>query len=654
MTDDDDIIALARRRMDDAASADQINREEAKDDLRFLIGDQWPDDVRREREIEGKSCLTINGLPQFVRRVTGQIRAMNPAVRVIPADGAASEDVAEIMSGMIRQIEYECDGTSVYERAGEMAAACGMGCFRIRADYADPMSFDQECIIERIHNPFAVFWDPTAKESDRSDARFCFIADDMPVSDFKEAFPNARVVDATADHHMLGLNHWLHGERITVAEYYWIEEKTVTIGLMADGSVVESPKAPLAPVKTREAKIPAVKWAKITGAEVLEGPLDVPTRYIPVIAVTGEEWSVGEALYRSSVIRFAKDPQQLYNMARTENAEVIRLQAKAPYIGTVKQFENFEKLWAKANRTNAAFLPYSPDPMAPGRPQREQPPVASQAFLSEIQLAAEDMKRTTGIYDASLGAKSNETSGVAIQQRQMEAEQANSIYADNVAKAVARAGRILVDMIPRVYDTQRMVRILGEDDQEKLVTINALMQTVDGNVPVNDVTIGKYAVRMSVGPSYQTKREQAVDGMGQFLSAYPAAAPLIGDLVAKAQDWPEADRIAERLKKAVPAGILGDEDQDQTPEAQAQRQQAMQQQAQQAQMQQSAAQIDLAEKDAKARKAVADAEKAQADAEKAKFELAQITGQAAAALQSAFQQGRASAIAPMGITPPQQ
>lgn len=651
---DDEIIALARRRMDDAASADQSNRDEAKDDLRFLIGDQWPADLRQERDLAKKPCLTFNGLPQFVRRVTGQIRSMNPAIRVIPADGSATPDVAEIMAGMIRQIEYECDGTSVYERAGELAAACGMGCFRIRADYTDPLSFDQECIIERIHNPFAVFWDPMAREPDRSDARFCFIAEDMRADDFKEQFPEARVIDATSDHHMLGLNHWLHGERITVAEYYWIEDREATIGLMADGSVVEDPKPPLNPVKTRQTRVPQVKWAKITGAEVLEGPLDVPTRFMPVIAVTGEEWAIGEGLYRSGVTRFAKDAQQLYNMARTENAEIYRLQSKAPYIGTTKQFEGLEGIWAKANITNAPFLPYNPDPMAPGRPSREQPPVASQAFLSEIQLAAEDMKRTTGIYDASLGAKSNETSGVAIQQRQQEAEQANSIYADNVAKAVARAGRILVDMIPRIYDTQRMVRILGEDDEEKLVTINAIAQTIDGPMPINDLTIGKYDVRLSVGPSYQTKREQAADGMGAFVQAYPAAAPLIGDLYVKAQEWPEADRIAERLKRAVPPGILGEEDQDQTPEAQMQRQQAMQQQEQQAQMQQSAAQIDLAEKDAKARKAVADAEKAQADAEKAKFELAQMTGQAAAALQSAFQQGRASAIAPMGITPPQQ
>lgn len=653
-------MALARRRMDDAATADRLNREAGQDDIRFLTGDQWPDDVRQQREREGKSCLTINGLSQFVRRVTGQIRAMNPAIRVIPADSAASPDVAEIMAGMIRQIEYECNGSSVYERAGELAAACGIGAFRIRADYTDPLSFEQECIIEPIHNPFSVFWDPLAKSPDRSDAAYCFIAEDMSVEDFRAQFPDARVIDATSDHHMQGLSHWLHGDRVTVAEYYWIERREATIGLMADGSVVENPRPPMAPVKTRKTTIPVVKWAKISGAEVLEGPLDVPSRYIPVIAVTGEEWPVGEAVYRSSVIRFAKDAQQLYNMARTENAEIIRLQSKAPYIGTTKQFEGFESLWAKANTTNAPFLPYNPDPMAPGRPQREQPPVASQAFLNEIQLAAEDMKRTTGIYDASLGARSNETSGVAIQQRQQEAEQANSIYADNVAKAVAQAGRVLVDMIPRVYDTQRMVRILGEDDEERIVTINAIVQTADGLAPVNDLTIGKYDVRLSVGPSYQTKREQAAEGMTSFIQAYPAAAPIIGDLYVRAQEWPDADRIAERLKRAVPPNVLGDEDhdQDQSPEAMAQRQQAMQQQMmqqhaaqQQAQMMQAQAQIDLAEREAKARKAAADAARAEAEAEKARFELAQMTGQAEAALLNAYQQGQASAIAPMGTIP---
>lgn len=646
----DKIIELARKRMDDAATADHENRERSKSDLRFLIGDQWPDDIRQEREATGKACLTFNRLPQFVRRVTSQIRAMNPAVRVIPADSAASSDVADIMAGMIRQIEYECDATSIYERAGEMAAACGIGWFRIRADYEDPLSFNQECVIERIHNPFAVFCDPMAREPDRSDAQYLFIAEDMQISEFRELYPEARVLDATSDHHMTGLSHWLHGERITVAEYYWIEEREVTVGLMLDGSVVENPPEGVA-VRTRKSRVPQVKWAKITGGEVLEGPLDVPSRYIPVVAVTGEEWPVGEAVYRSSVHRFAKDAQQLYNMSRTTNAEVIALQSKAPYLVTTKQVDGLEKLWGQANNANRPYLPYNPDPLAPGRPAREQPPVPSAAYLSEIHIAAEDMKATTGIHDASLGARSNETSGVAIQQRQFEAEQSNSIYADNTAKAVARAGRILVDMIPRVYDTHRVVRVLGEDGEEKMETINAIIENAQGLQPVNDVTVGRYDIRLSVGPNYQTRREQSAQSMAQFLQAYPAAAPIIGDLFAKAMDWPEAERISERLKRMAPPQALGEEDQDQSPEAQQQRMAAEQQQMQQMQMQAQAQQAEMAEQDAKARKAMADAERAAADAEKAKIELAQMNGQAALELQAAFNQGRMAAMAPMGAIP---
>lgn len=645
----DQIIERARRQMDDAATSDRDNRERSQDDLRFLVGDQWPDDVKADREKDGKPCLTFNSLPQFTRRVTSQIRAMNPAVRVIPADGAASEDTAEIMSGMIRQIEYECDGSSVYERAGELAAACGIGWFRVRADYVDEMSFDQEAILESIHNPFSVFCDPQARNPDRSDAKHVFIAEDMLVEDFKEAYPKARVIDATTDHHMLGLSNWLHGERITVAEYYWIEEKEATIGLMRDGRVVENPVAALDIVKKRKTTVPAVKWAKITGAEVLEGPLDIPCRHIPVIAVTGEEWPLGEVLYRSSVIRFAKDAQQLYNMSRTANAEVIALQSKAPYLVTAKQVEGLEEIWAQANSANRPYLPYNADPLAPGRPQREMPPVPSQAHMAEIQLSAEDMKRTTGIYDASLGAKSNETSGVAIAQRQQEAEQANSVYADNTAKAVARCGRILVDMIPRIYDTMRIVRVLGEDGQEKLETINALVATPNGQMPFNHLNIGKYDVRLSIGPNYQTKKEQAAEDMGQFINAFPQAGQIIGDLYAKAQEWPDADRIAERLKKAVPPQFLDEEDQDQSPEAQAQRQQAMQAQAMQQEQQQRMADAALAKCEAEAEEARADAIRAVAEAEKAKFEAAQLSGQIDAALQDAFAQGRASAIAPMGM-----
>lgn len=639
----EDIIAAARKRLDEAAASDIDNRDRAQDDLRYLIGDQWPEEVRTEREGEGKPCLTINRLPQFVRQVTGQIRQMNPAIRVVPADNMATEDVAEIFAGLIKQIEYKSDAQTIYEGGAESAAACSIGHWRVRADYADGMTFDQECLIERIHNPFSVFWDPLAKHPTRSDARYCFITEDVAKEDFRDQYPDADMSDVTSENQMDAIRQWITAETVTVAEYFWVEHKEQEIALLRNGQVVEKPVEGMDIVKRRKVRVPQVKWAKITFNEVLEGPTDVPCRYIPVVAVTGEEWHLGEELYRSSVIRFAKDPQQLYNFARSTQAEVMTLQPKAPYMVTTKQINGLETFWNEANTRNRPYLPYHPDAAAPP-PMRVPPPVASQAVAMEVQQSAEDMKGTTGIYDASLGAQSNEKSGVAIRERKMEAQTNTSVYADNMVKAITQTGKILVSMIPKVYDTQRVIRILGEDDQEKQVLINSLMVANGEYVPVNDLTMGSYDVRISVGPSYETKRQEASEGMMAFLQAVPQAAPMVADLIAKMQDWPESDRVAERLRKALPPGMAEDDEQQQSPEAMQAAQMQQQQQAQAMQQQQAAMQMEMAKAQAEIRKAEAEAVEAEADAMKAQMEAQMMQLQMNAGMMPR---------APMGAIPPQ-
>jgi hypothetical protein len=398
--------------------------------------------------------------------------------------------------------------------------------------------------------------------------------------------------------------------------------------------------------RTRKVRKPRVKWAKITGGSVLEGPTDLPCSYIPVFVVTGEEWNIGEDLYRSSVIRFAKTPQQLYNYMRSTSAEVIALQPRAPYLVTPQQVKGLEKFWQDANRVNRPYLPYNPDPQAPA-PQRATPPVASQGIMTEMGQAIDDLKATTGVYDASLGNRSNETSGVAIARRQMESQNSTSSYADNMVKAIRQCGKVIVEMIPQIYDTRRTIRILGDDDNEKQVMINDIMITQAGQMPINDLRIGKYDLRVTVGPSYATKREAAAAGMMDFVRAFPQAAQLTGDLIAKSQDWPDADRFAERLRKAIPPGVIGPDDM--TEEEQQQAQAAMQQQQQMQQMQmqldQVKAQLDMAEAEAKVRKINADAGETEIDAQKRQlevadmqFDLAAKSGQLDAIIQQAVQQ----------------
>lgn len=648
-TDDNaDFLRIARERMDEAETADEENRERAENDLTFLTGDQWPEEIRRAREAEEKPCLTINGLPQFVRQVTGQIRQLNPAIRVVAVDNDATDDVAEVIAGLIKQVENQADAPSIYERAAETAAACGIGHWRVRSDYVEGETFDQELIIEPIHNPFSVFWDPLAKHPTRKDAGWCFITEEMRLEDFKKAYPDADTSSVTSENRPDSVHRWFTTETVTCAEYFYTEFDEYKIGLMPDGQIVRDPVAPMNVTKTRTIKEPRIMWAKITGQEILEGPTRIPSRWIPVFSVTGEEWHLGEEMYRSSVIRFAKDPQQLYNYSRSAHAETVALQPKAPFLVTAHEVAGFEGFWNQANSSNRPYLPFNPDPaMGSRRPQRSSPPVPSTGLLQEISLAGEDMKRTTGIYDASLGAKSNETSGVAIQQRQMESQLGSSIYADNMVKAILQCGKVMVSMIPSIYDTQRVVRILGDDDQEKAEIINAVMMTQDGPVSINDMTLGKYDVRISVGPSYDTKRAEARDGMMEFLRVYPPAAQVTADLVAKSQDWPDADKFSDRLRKTLPAGVLDpdDMDDDERQQYEAAQQQMQQQQQQAVQMEQAKLQLDLMETQAKARKTVAEIGETEADTRKTametadlQLELAAKSGQLSAIIQQAVRQ----------------
>ena len=630
----DAMIAKARDRMSEAIEADRENREEALDDLQNTAGKQWPEAIAAAREGANRPVLTINRLPQFVRQVTGDLRNMNPAINISPGDGDASSETAEIIEGLVRQIQYKSDASSVYERAGESAAACGMGYFRIRTEYEDHSSFNQEILIESIHNPFSVYFDPVAKMSTREDADYCFITEQVKHDEFKERYPKAQLVSVDNDGETDGIRHWCADGEITVAEYFYKEFDKVTLGLLETGQVVENPVAPLRVVRTREVMRPRVMWAKITGKEVIEGPRPVAGEHIPVVAVMGEETHVGSERVRTSVIRFAKDPQRLYNYWRSAQTELVALQPKAPYLVTVKQIAGLETIWQTANDSNRAYLPYIPDEKAPA-PQRAQPPVASQGMMQEVLTAAEDMKATTGIFDAGLGNQSNEKSGVAIRQRQLESDISTSIYSDNVSKAIAHAGRVILSMIPKVYDTARLLRIMGKDDAEKMVPVNGVQVTQDGPQAVNDLTTGKYDVRVSVGPNYSTRRQEVANAMTEVARSYPALWQMAGDLIVGNMDWPGADQIADRLKKALPPG-LRDQD-DLSPEEQQAAQQAMQQQQQQAQIEAMLVEANIKKETAEADEAVADAEKAKFEVMEQQLQLMAQTGQLDAAISQIVQ-----------------
>ena len=641
----DKIVDMARERLSDAIDADMENRIDALDDMEHLAGKQWPEEVIAERERDNRPMITINRLPQFVRQVTGDIRKLNPAIKINPSDANASEEVAELIEGIVRQIEYKSDAASVYEMGAEQAAQCGMGAFRVRTEYIDEDSFDQEARIERVPNPFSVYWDPDARMPTREDAEYCFITSQMSSEDFKNTYPDKKPVDVEYDGQTDGLSNWRKGGDAIIAEYFWKQRKTVRIGLTLDGKTVEDPEDEALFVKVRETEKTEIMWAKVSGLDVLEGPTRFPGSHLPVIAVMGEELHAGDRIVRTGVIRHAKDSQRLYNYWTTAHTEQVALQPKAPYMVTTKEIAGLEDIWKSANDKNLPFLPYNPDEKASGRPQRMAPPQPSSGMMQEAMKAADDMKATTGIYDAGLGAMSNEKSGVAIRQRQMEADVSTSIYTDNLAKSIAHCGRVILSLIPEVYDTNRLVQIMTPEDQPKMVEVNGMsMDESFSLVKFNSLTEGKYSVRVSVGPNYSTRRQETAESMMQFVQSFPMAGQVAGDLIAKAMDWPDADKLAERLAKTLPPNLRNPEDMGPEEQQAMQAQAAMQ--AQQQQFGQQMASLDMQQKQADVTEAQADAEKAKFEAMEQQMQVAAQSGQLDAVIQQAVMHALMSAFQP--------
>lgn len=565
---DDEIIREARDAFELAADSEAENRRDALDDLRFArLGEQWPERVRRERELDGRPCLTINRLPAFIRQVVNDARQNKPAMVVHPVDDAADPATAEVLNGLIRQIERSSDAEVAYDTALDFAVTGGFGYFRINTRYASDDVFDQDLVIERVANPFSIYGDPEGAAADSSDWNVAFVVDTLPKSAFEARWKGAEAVDWSADGYAQLSGPWLDGERVMVAEY-WRREPTVReILALSDGQVVEA-----AVYKAQKAMFDAlgvsvtgqprrvashkVTQRILTGAEVLE-TVDWAGKYIPIVPVWGEELHVDGKRRLRSLVRDAKDPQRMFNYWRTTTTELVALAPKTPFIGRKGAFETDSDKWATANVQTHAYIEYD----GPEPPQRQPfagPPAGA---MQEALSASDDMKAIMGLHDASLGAASNETSGRAIMMRQREGDVSTFHYIDNLARSLRHAGRILIDLIPKVYASPRVIRVLGSDGTAQAVAVNQPRTPGGGQLgkieKIYDLTAGKYDLTVESGPSFTTRREEAANQMIELIRAYPQAAPLIGDLLAKNLDWPGADEIAARLQAMLPAQLKG-------------------------------------------------------------------------------------------------
>jgi hypothetical protein len=558
---DKDTIADAKLRFEEASGAWNENYQDALEDIEFgRLGEQWPEAVKRDRERQGRPCLTLNRMPSFIRQVVNDARQNRPRISTVPVGDGGDQQTAKVIDGLIRNIEVASNADVAYDTGVEYAVSGGIGFIRVDVDYASDDTFDMDLRIERVANPFAIVFDPMSTAADSSDWRYAFLSERIPTAQFKKLYKGAAV--DWSDSNVGNEDDWFDEDSVRVAEYWSREDSKRLIVQLSNGSVVDAKRytenqelfnaSGLQVIGEREIRSHKVVQRVMSGAEILS-ETEWAGRYIPIVPVFGEELNVGGKRYFRSLIRDAKDSQRMHNYWRSMTTELVALQPKAPFIGAAGQFRT-DPNWSVANQEALSYLEY--DQVAGAPPPQRQPFAGVPAgALQEALNASDDMKAIMGLYDASLGARSNETSGRAIMARQREGDTGTFHFLDNLTRAIRHTGRILVDLIPSVYNSQRIIRIVDEEDKTGQVQIGPA-----GIEGVYDLTAGKYDVVVKAGPGFTSKREEAVNAMVELVRAYPNGAPVIVPEIARNADWPGADKIEAGLRAMLPPQLQGAQD----------------------------------------------------------------------------------------------
>jgi hypothetical protein len=614
------VLDIARERFRVAANAENRRREEMMVDMRFRCGQQWDEAIQRMRDAQGRPCLTINRIPGFLKHVLNSLRQNRPEIKVNPIGSGADEEMAEIIQGLIRHIILNSQGEQALDTAFENMCTMGLGFLRVVDDWADPRSFDKDLRVEWVPNTFSVYFDPGAAKPDWSDAKYCFIVEDISIAEFKQRFGDKSHFVSLNEFSSIGDHQptWMPGGKIRIAEYFHLEEVEDTLYGFSDGSslllgdlnlgrgvtlaetameMIEDPtvgavsasvirlsngemRLPtdlgLAPdamlVHQRVARVPRVIWTLMSGIEVLKERV-WPGKYIPVIPMIGNQIELDGERILVGMVRFAREAQRMFNYMYSCFVEAIALVPKSPWVAEFDQISEFKDLWDNAHKTLQTVLLYKAKnvegAMVPP-PQRQQaePPIA--AFVEGLRLSDQNLKATFSIYDASLGERGPQESGRAINARKIESENATYDWVDNFNRCLMYLGRILQDLLPHYYNTPgRIVQITREDEQVQKVVLNEEHED-GGKLKKFDLAQGRYGIQLSTGPSYMTRRQESAAAMMELAKFWPALMQIAGPQMVRAMDWPGKEAIAAQLEKAQPPELRDTKDGEENAQLKAQ------------------------------------------------------------------------------------
>lgn len=563
----------ARERVNAGLEYDRENRDAMLEDLQFLAGNQWAAADLRQRFLDGRPTLTSNRLPQYIKRVVNETRRNRPSIKCLPADGLADVKVAQVYEGLIRNIERASQASQVYARALEQSASCGAGHMRLALEWSDDDTFDMDIRIRSIRNTFSVVWDPQAVRDDRSDAKWCAVYQDMSEAEFKEQYPNASTAgwDAAqpATSALSNIPNRTRGKIVRVCEYWVVKEEPIRLVKLRH----MSPSAQGAEVILKDpsdetlleanyegwrvvAERPGVKrkicMYLLGGSSVLDGPIEWPGARIPIFTVVGDEIDVGDVTVRAGMIRFAKDDQRKLNYALSTDVETYAMSPKVPWVIADEQISGREDEWRLANQRPTSVLIYNHvdkngQPLPP--PRRSDAISTNPGLMAMADSAVQGMEATIGVYNSALGAPSQERSGIALEKRDAQADTSVFGYIDKLNATIQSMGQEIVNIIPVVYSARKQIRILGVDDAPTII---------DMQRSGLDLSIGKYDVAVKTGPAYETRRQEAADGLVELAKVLPPPfLPYITSKIAMLQDWPEAEDVGSTLQQiAVMSGLM--------------------------------------------------------------------------------------------------
>tara|TARA_Y100000593_G_scaffold34910_1_gene68472 strand:- start:172 stop:2145 length:1974 start_codon:yes stop_codon:yes gene_type:complete len=559
-----DIITEALNRFETASDSWQDCYDLALSDVAFVDDPdgQWDESSKNNRK--NRPCLTFDKLSASVDRVVGSQFSNMPSIKVRAAE-EGDEDTAEIFQGLIRQIDQR--GQKAFKTAFKFAVKGGIGAVLIDHDYIDDVSLDQDILVREIKNPFSVLIDPIVQAQPIDEARYGFVFEDVERDEFERMYPKAKSQGSASDFESVGnFDTWVSDDYVRVADYYRITIEERRLVQLSDGRVVDYAQVEaiadelnlkgITLGKERLVEGRKLERFKLTAMEVLE-EIECVGRYIPIVPVFGKTTNVDGTFFSRGIVQKAKDAQRMYNYSRSVAVEVNALTPKQPYLATPAMIKGHEERWRNMMTSSDPVMFFNFDQGQ--KPFRESPAAGSPALAQDAQVASADIQSTTGIYEANLGQQGNETSGVAIRGRQYQGELTNYEYADQLSDALELAGKICIDLIPKIYDTERQIRILGEDETEEVISVNKPVQDMQTGefILTNDLAAGHYDIKMATGPSFSTRKQETAEQLSQIIAQNPDMSSLVGDILFKNMDLVGGDEVISRLRSAgVKAGII--------------------------------------------------------------------------------------------------